>query len=156
MPSPRVMLATYVDLDPTPGAFHTADSARSIVNATLQRVMPHYTPIVSVVSYGRQFHTVIFDHHNTNYNGSSPEYNMLFVKGVLNYLNSRLAARGYLFLNEAYEALGLPLTREGQIVGWTDDQVSWDPKYNDNGTIEICFYVEGCIIDKAFENQDEI
>jgi hypothetical protein len=30
----------------------------------------------------------------------------------------KLRAEGYLFLNDVYEMLGIPRTREGQIVGW--------------------------------------
>lgn len=151
----RIMLATFVDLDPVPGTFHTADSARSCVNGILQQSIPHYTPIVSIVSYARHMHNLMFDYHNMNYSGGSPEYNMLFIKSVMNHLNDMLSARGYVFLNEAREALGFPLTREGQLLGWTEDHITWDSKYLDNGDVDISFYVEGCIIDKAFEHQEE-
>lgn len=40
------------------------------------------------------------------------------VKMILDFCYSRLQARKYLFLNEVYEELGIPLTREGQIAGW--------------------------------------
>lgn len=35
-----------------------------------------------------------------------------------NYYNNVLQSRGYVFLNEIYDALGLPATPHGQIVGW--------------------------------------
>lgn len=48
-------------------------------------------------------------------------YNAMFVKSIQNWANDRLRANGVLFLNEVYEALGLPKTKEGQIVGWIYD-----------------------------------
>lgn len=145
----RVMLATYVDLDPVPGTFHTVESARHCTNAILQHSIGHYTPIVGIISSGRTFYNVEFDQNNDFWE-DKPEYNLLFIKGALNHLNEMLTARGYLFLNEVYEKLGLPKTREGQIVGWTDGPVPWDHKEN-GATIHISFHTDGCIIDKAFE-----
>lgn len=47
----RIMLAVYVDLDPTPGTFHSAESAQSVVRKLLLDSIPHYKPIVSIESY---------------------------------------------------------------------------------------------------------
>lgn len=47
----RIKLAVYVDLDPVPGTFGSADSARNMVNAMLQSQIPHYNPVVSIESY---------------------------------------------------------------------------------------------------------
>lgn len=46
------------------------------------------------------------------------EANKRFLVMQSNYLNERLASRGYIFLNEVLEALGLPKTKAGQVVGW--------------------------------------
>ena len=46
------------------------------------------------------------------------EHNLFFLKAEQNFANDRLKARGYLFLNEVYERLGIPTTKAGQIVGW--------------------------------------
>lgn len=48
----------------------------------------------------------------------NPEYNLMFLRSEQNYANDRLKARGYLFLNEVYERLGIPATKAGQVVGW--------------------------------------
>jgi len=48
----------------------------------------------------------------------NPEYNLMFLRAEQNYANDRLRSRGYLFLNEVYERLGIPMTKAGQIVGW--------------------------------------
>ena len=50
-----------------------------------------------------------------------PESNLYFLRAEQNYANDRLKARGYLFLNEVYERLGISTTKAGQIVGWVYD-----------------------------------
>lgn len=50
-----------------------------------------------------------------------PEYNLTFIKRIERYLNDKLRIRGYVYLNEAYEDLGLPPTKAGQFVGWIYD-----------------------------------
>ena len=50
-----------------------------------------------------------------------PEYNLTFLKCQQNYANDLLNSRGHVFLNEIYDALGIPRTKEGAIVGWVKD-----------------------------------
>lgn len=50
------------------------------------------------------------------------EYNLYFLKAREAYANDLLRSRGYLFLNEVYDMLGIPRTRAGQIVGWVYDE----------------------------------
>lgn len=55
-----------------------------------------------------------------------PEYNLAFLQSKQNYCNDLLKSRansstiktGYLFLNEVYDMLGIPRTKEGAVVGW--------------------------------------
>lgn len=61
-----------------------------------------------------------FDEGSPNWE-KDPEYNLMFLKAEQNYANDRLRARGYLFLNEVYERLGIKQTKAGQIVGWVYD-----------------------------------
>ena len=50
------------------------------------------------------------------------DYNMMYLKNVQAYLNDKLRTEGHLFLNEAYDELGIPRTKAGQIVGWIYDE----------------------------------
>ena len=58
-----------------------------------------------------------FDEHATNW-VKDAEYNLAFVTAQQHYFNQRLQTRGFVFLNEVYEALGVPTTKAGQVVGW--------------------------------------
>lgn len=63
-----------------------------------------------------------------------PEYNLMFLKKTEAYFNQRLKTRGYVFLNEVYEALDIMPTLAGQSVGWIYDSRDKDgDKYIDFG-----------------------
>lgn len=64
----------------------------------------------------------VFDKNNRNWQHTGPEYNLMFIRQQQNYLNDKLRIRGYVFLNDAYERLGLDLVPEGQVVGWVLDE----------------------------------
>lgn len=48
----------------------------------------------------------------------NPEYNLIFLYQQQTYANDKLRVKGYVFLNEVYDMLGLPRTKLGQIYGW--------------------------------------
>lgn len=58
-----------------------------------------------------------FDESNPNYS-PIPENSMFFLKMHQNYLNNQLQARGHVFLNEVFDALGMERTSAGAVVGW--------------------------------------
>jgi hypothetical protein len=49
------------------------------------------------------------------------DYNRAFLSAQQNWFNDRLRARGHVFLNEIYDELKIPRTKEGQVVGWLKD-----------------------------------
>lgn len=59
----------------------------------------------------------LFEEGNPDWS-ANPEYSLIFLRAQQNYANDRLKARGHLFLNEVYDALNLPHTKAGAIVGW--------------------------------------
>lgn len=94
----------------------------------------------------------------------SPEYNITFLTQQQAYFNDRLRARGHVFLNEVYDALGFDRTPAGAVVGWIyrgDDQDHidfniYDPSKGANrrfvngyeNVILLDFNVDGVIYDQ--------
>lgn len=93
------------------------------------------------------------------------EWNLMFLRQQEVYANDLLKVRGFIFLNEIYEMLGLPRSKAGQIVGWVynldnptgDNYIDFGlyTKRNKdfvNGYERIAwldFNVDGIIIDKV-------
>lgn len=92
------------------------------------------------------------------------EYNKMFLRSTQNALNDRLISVGHVFLNEVYDALGMPHTRAGAVVGWVyesgkgDDYIDFglfDGKTEEargfiNGfskSVLLDFNVDGVILD---------
>jgi Family of unknown function (DUF6353) len=61
-----------------------------------------------------------FEPSNPNWRNRN-DYNLTFLRSQQMYCDDRLNSRGFLFLNEVYEALGLEWTPAGQVVGWKLD-----------------------------------
>lgn len=64
-------------------------------------------------------------------------YNLYFLKAQQQYANNLLQAHGHVFLNEVYDALGIPRSPAGAVVGWLlghgDDYIDFglmSPKNN--------------------------
>lgn len=62
----------------------------------------------------------VFDDASTKWT-SNAELNLAFLREQQNWFNDRLHSFGHVFLNEVYDALGLPRTQAGAIVGWVDN-----------------------------------
>ena len=81
-----------------------------------------------------------------------PGANVITLRSKQAELNKRLQIRGYLFLNEVYEFLGIPLIREGQYLGWFYDPN--DPTLHNKVDFGIydCHDILKCNFVNGFEN----
>lgn len=119
---------------------------------------------------GMSPYAALFCEGNRNWYPNS-DSNWMFLNAQRNYLQNRLDSEGFLFLNDAYEALGLPKTRAGQVVGWIAGTTHGDG-YIDFGihserspevrnfmagledTIWLDFNVDGAVLDLAFRKSE--
>lgn len=65
-------------------------------------------------------YSVFFDEHSIHWQRDA-QMNRMFLMSVQNHLNDLLRVRGHVFLNEVYDALGVPRRKEGAVVGWLAD-----------------------------------
>ena len=92
-----------------------------------------------------------------------PAHNLAYLSQIQSHMTDLLLTRGHVFLNEVYDAIGLPRSSEGQLVGWVkgagDNFVDFGiynanvPVNRDfiNGFENIClldFNVDGLVYDK--------
>lgn len=94
-----------------------------------------------------------FDEANINWD-KSPEQNMYFLKMVQNQMNDKLKARGHVFLNEVYDALGFDRSEAGQLVGWVWDKDNTAMEAGD-GYIDFGIFDGNSYAKRAFVNGDE-
>lgn len=112
---------------------------------------------------GYSVYARFFDEYSPSWN-KTPEYNRVFLQCQQNYLNDLLRSRGHVFLNEAYDALGIERSTAGAVVGWVlsdegDNFVDFGIFDGDKerarsfvngreGSILLDFNVDGVIYDK--------
>lgn len=89
-----------------------------------------------------------FDEFNVNWT-RHPSANFLFLKGVQQHMNNLLRIRGHVFLNDAYDALGMPRTKEGSVAGWLFENPNGD------GYIDFGFMSGKDPMTVAFQNGAE-
>lgn len=105
---------------------------------------------VEVTKYdGHSDYARYFDNSSVYYNDDL-DYNLMFLKMQNQYANDKLVADGYLFLNDVYDALGLPKTKAGQIVGWVYD------KDNPQGDNYIDFGIQDYLRDGGNNNFEPV
>lgn len=92
-----------------------------------------------------------FDESNPNWRKNA-EYNLLFLHSQQKWANDRLAANGFLFLNEVYEALGLERTQAGQVVGWKRKKPGEEGYGNGDGFVDFGLYDINNEVSRAFIN----
>lgn len=82
-------------------------------------------------------YAVIFDDGCNGWT-KDPEENKFFLLQQQNYANEKLKSQGYLFLNDVYKALGVPVTKAGQAVGWIyDEKNPIGDNYIDFGILDV-------------------
>lgn len=95
-----------------------------------ESVLPEYSP------YAR-----IIDERSSVWDPSD-DITELNIHAQLNYMNDLLRTRGYVFLSDVYDALGIPRTPASQVVGWLWNKGDGD-HYINFGNVEehrIKFY----------------
>jgi uncharacterized protein DUF6353 len=124
---------------------------------------PETTVVKDVISGAPSIYARVFDQACSSWS-PSPGYNQMFIQCQQNYANDRLRAVGHLFLNEVYDMLGMPRSKEGAVVGWligcdSDNYVDFGvfegDRYSgmrfvkgDTNAIWLDFNVDGVIYDK--------
>lgn len=117
------------------------------------------------VNLGHSDYARYFDESNPNWE-KNPLYSRMFLRAQQNLLNDILNTRGYVFLNEVYDALGFGMTQAGAVVGWLSKELGGADGFIDfdifegrdeqtrrfiNGEencILLDFNVDGVILDK--------
>jgi len=135
-------------------------------NVTVEKKIMNVADKDSVSQYSP--YAKFFDEYCTNWQ-KDPEYNLMFLRNQQNYFNDLLKTRGYVLLNEIYEAIGAATTKDGHVVGWVYNEKNpsgdnyidfgiYENKENNrafvNGyecSILLDFNVDGYIYDKIFD-----
>ena len=77
-----------------------------------------------------------FDEYSIYWDKYNPDQNIAHIRSVLHQANDQLYANGHLFLNDVYQMLGIPDTKEGAILGWIVDEDHQNP-YVDFGVYGV-------------------
>ena len=88
-------------------------------NETVEKKIVDVVDSDSVSKYGD--FARFFDETSTCWQKDA-EYNLMFLRRQQEYANQLLKTRGYVFLNEVFEMLGLQKSKEGQLIGWIYDE----------------------------------
>ena len=97
----RSEMVTETETDPETGKTHKVKKEKLVVTD------PN----------GVSIYAKFFDESSSEWQ-KDPEYNIFFLRAQQNYWNDMLKVRGHVFLNEVYEALGIPKTQAGAVCGW--------------------------------------
>lgn len=115
------------------GAEKEADIRYGITTETVEGEDGKKTKVKTFNPTGLSDYTYYFDGTNKNWQKGNKELNYLWLKNVQNWVNDRLNARGYMYLNEVYVYLGIPEVPAGQVVGWLHKDFNNGDGYVDFG-----------------------
>ena len=105
----------------------------------------------NISKYGK-----IFDKNSPLWS-EDQESNDLYLRSTQMYFTDLLKVRGYVFLRDVYEMLGIPITKTSIFVGWhvksdiSDRYVDFGATLLNDGTYQLDFNVDGDIT-KYFED----
>lgn len=136
---------------------------REVLEET-KRGEPKVKKVTRVSSDIPSIYAKFFDEGSSSFR-RDPEWNNIFLHAQQQFANDKLHARGHLFLNEVYDALGIEHTKAGAVVGWVmskddsdnyvdfglydiENQHARDFVNGREGAILLDFNVDGVILDK--------
>lgn len=101
--------------------------------------------IVSTIeeSKGLSPYAKLFAKETTQEWSPQADYNLVYLRARQQYANDMLNAKGYVFLNDVYESLGLDRIPAGQAVGWLKD----NKRVYEDGTVGGDNYISFGIFD---------
>ena len=74
-------------------------------------------------------------------------YNLMFLRHQERFANDKLKAKGFIFLNDVYEMLGMKKTALGQLAGWVYKDACSCVEFKVLDDLVI-FNIDGIILDK--------
>lgn len=104
----------------------------------------------------RSMYAQVFDSSNPNWD-KEREFNLMYLKAQETYFNDILKCRGYVFLRDIQECLGLKVTRLSLFVGWFydlenalgDNYIDFGIQEDEDGeSIWLDFNVDGDITER--------
>ena len=99
----------------------------------------------------KKMYIVVFNSGSPNWSNDAAA-NRFFTKYTLVHLNDLLKVRGHVFLRDALERFGIPITRESIIGGWVypehDRVVLSYHTIGDGPDVKLTFAFEEDILDK--------
>lgn len=108
----RARVAEEIGLDKEEALFYEEFSKEEVVNNKGEKTSVETSRFPGYSPYAK-----FFDEYSDNWQKDA-DHNLMFLRTQQAYFNERLLAYGHVFLNEVYDALGIPRTQAGQFVGW--------------------------------------
>lgn len=100
------------------------DTAQGVTGVVVEEKMADGTTQTTIekgikkdAQIGGSGYAQVFDERSSKFT-REPGMNAHFVMMAQNYANDKLKSQGHLFLNEVWDLLKLPRTKEGAVVGW--------------------------------------
>lgn len=93
------------------------DIAKGVREETVVDEKGKKKKVLTQIESGHSPYAKCFDQLSSQWE-QIPEYNLTFLRAQEAHFNNKLYAKGHVFLNEVYDALDIPRTKAGNIVGW--------------------------------------